>query len=605
MKSAAVIAPNLGLYLDRPPVAMKPGMLQDGLNFRVKEGRLNNLNIGWSAFESTITLNGPVMLVYDFVLRSGSDFLLFASLTDVYKYAPNPGGAGSVSYLTPVYVTGTAAASGTAVTGTGTSWNTTTPRKPKAGDEISFGSNNVTSTTATWFTIQSVTDDTHLVLTASAGTVAGGNYTIRLKFQGNATNLWFADTFLNASPENTDQVFLTNGIDLPMWWDGVASHLSILGNNFTCKALRVYSGQMIYLNVTQGGVALPTSIITSDANQPKVTNGTGISGQYIVHADPGEIYNAEKLGNTLAIYSRNVVTLAQFVGDPLEYTFRQISFDRGMLSPRAFTKFPAYHEYLGHDTMYKFDGATITPINSHVFRAVLSQVDPVRQKLGYTHRDEQQGEIFWVVPSTVDPNSGVSTSPPSQAYVEHYLEEVGQNHTPFSKRTHAFTATGFYSRQNSITWDQLTNAWNQYNFRWNDQFFSAAFPLNIAGDTNGKLWNFNAAQDANGAALASYIRFGRRALADGKMRGLVSRVYPFGEFFSTPLLVTTNLSDFATGPATIVDQKTWQQNQPEGLFFVSVFRRGRYFDVQFGSAGPSQPWTVDGYDADVRPGGNR
>ena len=79
-KSTAVVNPNLGLYLDRAPIALNPQMLQDGMNFRVKQGKLQNLNLGWSRF-GTFQLNGPTMMIADFKLRSGLEFRRYREVT--------------------------------------------------------------------------------------------------------------------------------------------------------------------------------------------------------------------------------------------------------------------------------------------------------------------------------------------------------------------------------------------------------------------------------------------------------------------------------------------------------------------------------------------
>lgn len=67
--------------------------------------------------------------------------------------------------------TGTVAVSGTAVTGTGTTWATTTP--VCVGSRIGFGSTNPQAIT-TWFQVQAVGADGSITLTASAGTIAAG-----------------------------------------------------------------------------------------------------------------------------------------------------------------------------------------------------------------------------------------------------------------------------------------------------------------------------------------------------------------------------------------------------------------------------------------------
>ena len=94
-------------------------------------------------------------------------------------------------------------------------------------------------------------------------------------------------------------------------------------------------------------------------------------------------------------------------------------------------------------------------------------------------------------------------------------------------------------------------------------------------------------------------------MADGRARSLLTRVYPFVAQYSTPLKVTAHMADFAIGPSTIDATVSYDQSLPEGLFFAPIYRVGRYTEVEFGTAGPSQPWEISGYDTDSRQGGMR
>ena len=172
--NAAIVEPNLGLYLDRPSLAIPPGALSDGYNFRIINGRITNDAIGFSRFQA-FTLNGPVKLIANLYLRDGTDRLVFGTLTDLYRYRS---ATTDVRFITPIYATGTASASGTTVTGTGTSWTANV----KAGDQMYFGDAAQTDPDATWYTVDSVTSDTELELTADAGTVVDGDYTVRQLF---------------------------------------------------------------------------------------------------------------------------------------------------------------------------------------------------------------------------------------------------------------------------------------------------------------------------------------------------------------------------------------------------------------------------------------
>lgn len=72
------------------------------------------------------------------------------------------------------YTTGTAAVSGTAVTGTSTTWSAS---KLAVGSRIGFGSINPNAIT-TWYEISAIGSDTSITLTTSAGTIADGPYVI-------------------------------------------------------------------------------------------------------------------------------------------------------------------------------------------------------------------------------------------------------------------------------------------------------------------------------------------------------------------------------------------------------------------------------------------
>lgn len=597
-KSTAVVNPNLGLYFDRARIAMSPRMLVDGKNFRVKQGKLSNLNMGWTRF-GTFTLNGPVALIRNFIKRDATESLVFATLTDIYKYVNET----TVTYLTPRYETGTASRSGTTVTaGGGANFVTA---GIKAGDQITFGTAGVVSTSAVWDTIVS---GGATLQTTGSGTVAAGPYTIRKRFTGALQNIWQTAVYVNASPSNSDELWMTNGVDSIVRWNGTDSQVEVMSAlGFTAKTLTVYSNMMIFLNLVQSGVAKPTDMINSNPGEPQNVT-SGLSEQFKVHGNIDAILHAETIGDNLAIYSYSdagAITLAQFVGDPLVFAFRQVAYGVGPLGGKAVANFGHYHEIMASDSEYFFDGATVKAVNKHVWREILRTQDPARIRFSYAHFDEENADLVWVLPLTSDFDTS-STAGPATAYVEHYLEEPGPNlPTPFSKRDFPFTSTGYFRRQTGLTWDQLTNSWSTYNFRWNDRFFFSAFPLSLGGKSDGTIYTLNTSQDANGTALTSYVRFGRRLVVDGRMRGLVTRIYPVLTQFANPITISVLMSDAADANPTITDDQSFDQSQPFDGHFSTHYRRGRFFEVQFGSAGPGQPWELGGYDYDVRRGGRR
>lgn len=597
-KSTAVVNPNLGLFYDRAPLAMNPRMLQDGLNFRVKQGLLSNLNMGWDEF-LTVSLNGPVVMIADFVITGGSEKLVFATYTDLYQFVS----AGVVHYITPRYETGTVARSGTTVTGSGTTFTTNV----KPGDQIHFGSAGIVDPTSSWDIIVSVTDNTHLV-TVGSGTISSGNYTVRKLFTGGLENVWQFDTFQNANPSGVNELWMTNGQDAIVRWNGSSTQVENMSSQigFTAVSLRVYDDMMIFVNVLQSGVSKPTDMLNSDTGKPQNVGSlsSGVSNQFKAHPGTEPILRIEPLGQSIVFYSNESrITLAQFVGSPLFFIFQQVSATVGIVSSNALANFGNYHEFVGPTTQYYFDGSTIKPSNEHVWREILRQQDPSRIGVTFAYIDQQNADVIWSIPasSDIDPNSGATV-----AYGEHYLEQPGANlPTPYSKRTFPFLSIGVFKRAAGLTWDQITTQWQNTSFRWNDRFFAPGFPLILVGDKNGMIYTLNTNQSANGAAMNTFVKFGRRALFDGRVRGLLTRVYPFVTQFVSPITVTIQMSDSGKGNAMITDTQVFDQNQPEGSHFTVHYRRGRYFELTLASNAVNAPWEVAGYDTDTRPGGMR
>ncbi len=606
VKSTAVISPGLGLYLGQSALDTPPRALIAGENFRIKEGKLSNQNMGWVPFstESWLPLNGEVLLVDNFFPRGATEHLIFGTLTDLYRYVVGP--PDSVVFLTPRLnaAATTASASGTAVTGIGSP--TWLADGIKAGDEITFGTYNVTDPDATWFIVQTVDSETTITLTATAGTVSAGPYTIRRLFTGQVFDGWDTDAFIDDGVSGDDLWLATNGKDDVVSWNGTADQVTLnpqLG--FKCKIITVFSNMVIYGNILDTADK-PTSIINSDPGSPLLAGdvGVGLSSEFKVHDGTDPLENLLTLGDTLVGYSTGHITPFQFVGDPLVFVFRQSMTDIGPVGRNAVVSFGTFHEFIATDSQYRFDGVTLREINPHLWRELIRQMDPLRRGLIFSHFDEENGDLIWSVPLNTDADAGNSSGQAEFSYSEHYLEVVEPGvGVPHSKRAFPFTASGFFEKAAGTTWADLAQTWAITNFAWNDRFFAEAFPENLVGDKDGNIWKLNEAQEADGVSLVSFARFGRVVLETGRERGLLTRVYPFMEQTGGTLTVTARFADHGAGPVTIIAGFPFDLALPEGANFVSVFRSGRFVELEFGT--PGNLWITEGYDTDARKGSLR
>lgn len=611
-----ITRPNLGLYLDRDPLSVPARAVQDGYNFRIKNGIMTNYQIGWSRFAPDVVLDGPVKLIINFKLRDGTERLVFGTMRSLYRY---DSATQTVTYLNPIYSTGTvsvSAADPAVVTGVGTLFSANLA----VGDRIAFGGASINSIAGPWYTIAAIGSDTSMTLSGpvTGAPLTGVAYTGQRVLRANFLDNYSAEIFLNDGTTSDDLLIVTNGVDPIISWNGSDAAFKDAGLPFRCKALVGFFNMMIYGNLTVSGNDLPTSIINSDIGKPLDTTG-GLSEQFVVHSGYDGIITMVPLGDNLAIYCGNTGVLAQFLGDPLVFGFRRVFMGYGPLGPGLVADYGDYHEFVGADTLYRFDGGVGQTVDMHVWRAVLLSRDPTREKIGFSHFDQENAELLWSLPLQGDDGSGQGADPiagPDTVHAAHYLEQYGVQGipTPYSRRAFPFTAAGYYTQQEGLTWASVTGSWDDADYRWNDQTNFLAFPINIVGDTSGKLYTINTAQRGDGELLPGFVRFGRRALGDGRMRGLLDRIYPnvIPQLGSVGVVkIRTYVADFSGGASVMVADQSYQMSQDTraygmGEAWVSPKRRGRYMEMELFHAGtPDEAWGLAGYDIDLKAGGRR
>lgn len=545
---------------------------------------------------------GPAMSSDRFITRDSGEHVLFFTDRNIFRLISDEN---RVVYMNPAYSTGTVSASGTALTGVGTDWSPLI----KAGDEIAFGTATQNDPGAQWYTIQTVTNDTSITLDESVvETVSGAAYTIRRTFTGAKDDVWATETFVAPDDGTGDDLyFVTNGVDPICTWDASDTFfLSQEALGFTCRFLSVFKNMMIYANVTEtSGDFLPTDFINSDVGDP-LEVGTGLAGQFRVHDGPDHIRNIEDLGDNLVVYSERTITHVQFVGDPLVFIFREASSGIGLIASRLLADFGDYHEFVGHDSLYKFDGVSVQEIGKQLWREILRTRDPVRHEMGFCHFDEENGELHYIVALTSDSSVGVEGGTPEISFPEHYLEEVGETlPRPFSKRSMPFNGSGFGNVSGALTWNELTEPWETYTFKWNDSFLFAAFPLNLMCGDDGRIYTINISSTANGDALASFVTFPRRmpAAANQYAAGLVSRVYPYVTPGTGTMFVTTRYYDHPEGEFVRSQVDDFDMSLPQEGHFVAPYRKGRAFDVTFSTV--TEDYEIGGYDCEIKLEGRR
>jgi hypothetical protein len=626
------------VYLDRRSLDIDPRALVDCRNIRIKNGSIRQEGLGWENFPrfatdgNRINLDGQqVLFVDNYTSRAGASTLIFCNQKDVFRFNQV---AGTVTYLTPRYETGTcsAAGGGTEVIGIATTWKTAKTTLPiaggygdnvKPGYEIHFGATGQDDPGAEWWEIDTISDNLTLDLLSDPGAKGSGSYTIRQTLSSDNNDIFDSAIFVSAQASggaiwasNNDIYYMTNGLEM-LEWDGSADQMVWFYPGFVAKGLRAYKQVLVAWNVLEGGNQKSSSIRYTQLLYPR--NFTDQGAGEIKPADGiGDLHNVIPLGDQAGCYFNGDIVLIQYVGAPLYFIARVAVPGVGLLAPRAIMDFGDYHEFLSRDSSYRFDGVTLVPSMHQVFREVLRTAHPNRSGHAYCYMDEENGEVIWSLPLNADGQD--DDQPPTTAYVQHYLEDIGPSlPTPMTIRDFPFTALGEFrgSTTSGLLFSDYPETpegtFAENALQWDDRTFSATFPFVIAGDANGDVWILNTQNTQDGVGFASFARFPRVALGNGDIKGLVRRIEPHttrrqgaGNY---PLNVTLRIFDFVDGDEIQVTTEEFGLTH-QGLRYVPVRAGGRFGEVEFGTDGvaagvPATPWDLSGYGILVDAMGSR
>jgi hypothetical protein len=510
----------------------------------------------------------------------------------------------------------------------------------RAGDQISFGSNQQNSPSATWYTVESVASNNSLTLTAPyvGSNLSGAEYTVREVLtdltaatppalpECSSTNFPAAGGYASG-----DQWYFTNGIDPLIVWNptfaGNANNVVAGGAFFvrtspnqTCNAVEQKQGLLILGGLTQGGTLYGTSIASSDNGFPMQFAG-GVSFQGIASDGPFIITRLGILGSTLMIYQSGkwgggpdgsddesgAVTTASFVGYPTIWAFSDVIKTRGPLAGGLVAEFPDRHQFLSIDGEYRYNGLFIQVMNDQVWRSVMKSFDATRPWAAYCMIVPTYGDLIWAIPLTTDPAGQLYSK---TAYVEAYMEQANSYlFKPITQRDFPFLSSAAINVPIQPTWNSWAgNQWNLINAPWNSFGYGAAAPTYLACDYLGNVWNLYQSNTQAGTPALCTVTWGSKVIGNARSRALVKRVYPEIEYIASPpsdITVTLTLADALGGPTVITDTQTFNPSYSNSdIFFTTHYRRGRLATVTV-SDDAGLGWVADGWDMDWVPGGLR
>lgn len=181
------------------------------------------------------------------------------------------------------------------------------------------------------------------------------------------------------------------------------SALSNFVPSSSCASLRSYGDFLIALNMTEGGVNLPTRVRYSDlalANQipstwdaTDLTNSAGFN-DIVQMKTP--IVDGLSLNTNFFIYSSDQVWQMEFVGGAFIFNFRKVFDNCGVINTNCIVENEGKHFVFDNDDIYTHDGLTKTSIcDKRVRNYIFSGIDMSKAGKCYVQQNKSLEEIYF------------------------------------------------------------------------------------------------------------------------------------------------------------------------------------------------------------------
>jgi hypothetical protein len=452
--------------------------LMDGSNIVFDRGKTYK-RWGYAELGDNLPLNGRISLIsYYKKLRTTDHEVIVCTDKDIYKYYD-----GSWIFITPIYNIGTASASGTAVTGGGTTWDYS--NWPATQYYIKFGTDdpNGVGTPDTWYEVASFDSATTLTLSDDAGTIGAGDYVIRRVFALTATEDWQVSYVIEPAG-GSDELWavLSNGTEI--WhYTGTGQVSDLAGTDLGAKFITSYYDHILAANVIDSGVSLPQSIYWNNRGDPEDWAG-GSAGYEDLIQGTGVIMGMEILNQRIYIVKPYSMIEGYYTTEVSPaFTFNQDKiYKSGCANSKTLVNTGSFLIFMGVEHVTLFDGFQINYIDDDVSKDLITSLN---QEFAYKNFAAHIADKFLYCLFIVD----INHEEPNKVYVYNYRTKTWTiwDIADFMR------CTGEYTVETEVAWEDIPDgvAWTDYGGYWNISTLTANSNRLAFGDSAGYVYSMD------------------------------------------------------------------------------------------------------------------
>ncbi len=417
---------------------------------------------------------------------------------------------------------------------------------------------------------------------------------------GGAANKWTSGS-LSGIP------FFNNGVDAPQRWNmNLASRFADLDawpSGMTCKSLRAFKNQLVALNVTKSGTALPYMVKWSTEADPGTvpqswdeTDPTKDAGEVDLAEGGDPIIDGMQLGGTFMVYKEHSAWRMDYTGGQFVEQFTKVGGISGAMNLNCIVEVEIggapMHVVLTNDDVVAHDGQSARSIlDRQARRSLFLAIDAQNTGLCFVFKNPFLNEV-WVC----YPEGGFSQ--PNKALVWNYSSQ-----TVSFRELPSINHANFGPLESSVSqpWDADSAPWDADVSGWSSAEFTPDASRVLMAANNGKLYLLDSSTTFDGVLPTSYLERRALQLAPPGRRTLIKRILPrISGATGQQLTIRAGGADDPYSDPTYSAQATFTMGSS---IDAPVLADARFPAIRIEAAAGNYAWRLDGLDIEWEPAG--
>ncbi len=398
--------------------------------------------------------------------------------------------------------------------------------------------------------------------------------------------------------------FMNNGIDAPLFWDGVPANkmtdLTGWPASTTCKAMRAFKFHLFAMDISKAAGEFPMQVLWSAAAAPGTipaswtAAATNEAGDVELSQTPGQVIDGAALRSSFIFYKQHSAYIADYVGGNNIFNFRRAFITSGVLTRNCIAEYRGRHFVVTDGDIILTDGSVTESIADNRMRKFLfNQLDQTNFAATFVVPFPKQNEIWICFPS-----AGATFCDLALVW-DGVANAWGVRDIP--DITHA--AVGIVSDLTvSEFWDDDSDAWDVDTTTWNQQNFSNADDRLVLAETDegtptdSQFLEVDSSLQFDGANIEASIGKYSMSFDEPNRVKFLRRLIPHIEANTG-----TEVKCRAGSQMVNSDAISWSNEVTFTVGtdkHVDTFAQGKYLSFEFRSDGQNA-WTLTGFDIEA------